>query len=180
LRLSQRLCVALATLALRQSAAGQSLCAPHAAKLILLRNLRTGSSPLMLSIEFESAKFLPYLPESSQANPGAYGFELALWLSQALMRAGIVTSYPLGEDWGWFIEYLAGEAEFMIGCGSRADAGEGYTGQPIAWHVFIKQQLSLRQRLTGGAAPQVVATLAQAIQAALAAEGITPIVEGAA
>ncbi|MBK8385819.1 MAG: hypothetical protein IPL11_09195 [Candidatus Accumulibacter sp.] len=180
MRLSQRLCVALATLALRQSAAGQSLCAPHAAKLILLRNLRTGSSPLMLSIEFESAKFLPYLPESSQANPGAYGFELALWLSQALMRAGIVTSYPLGEDWGWFIEYLAGEAEFMIGCGSRADAGEGYTGQPIAWHVFIKQQLSLRQRLTGGAAPQVVATLAQAIQAALAAEGITPIVEGAA
>jgi len=179
LRLSQRLCVALATLALRQSAAGQSLCAPHAAKLILLRNLRTGSSPLMLSIEFESAKFLPYLPESSQANPGAYGFELALWLSQALMRAGIVTSYPLGEDWGWFIEYLAGEAEFMIGCGSRADAGEGYTGQPIAWHVFIKQQLSLRQRLTGGAAPQVVATLAQAIQTALAAEGITPIVEGA-
>ncbi|MBK8579263.1 MAG: hypothetical protein IPN78_13880 [Candidatus Accumulibacter sp.] len=180
MRLSQRLCVALATLALRQSAAGQSLCAPHAAKLILLRNLRTGSSPLMLSIEFESAKFLPYLPESSQANPGAYGFELALWLSQALMRAGIVTSYPLGEDWGWFIEYLAGEAEFMIGCGSRADAGEGYTGQPIAWHVFIKQQLSLRQRLTGGAAPQVVATLAQAIQTALAAEGITPIVEGAA
>ncbi|MEF8747684.1 MAG: hypothetical protein V5B31_07610 [Candidatus Accumulibacter propinquus] len=180
MRLSQRLSAALATLALRQSAAGQSLCAPHAAKLILLRNLRTGSSPLMLSIEFESAKFLPYLPESSQANPGAYGFELALWLSQALMRAGIVTSYPLGEDWGWFIEYLAGEAEFMIGCGSRADAGEGYTGQPIAWHVFIKQQLSLRQRLTGGAAPQVVATLAQAIQAALAAEGITPIVEGAA
>jgi len=134
----------------------------------------------MLSIEFESAKFLPYLPESSQANPGAYGFELALWLSQALMRAGIATSYPLGEDWGWFIEYLAGEAEFMIGCGSRADAGEGYTGQPIAWHIFIKQQLSLRQRLTGVAAPQVVATLAQAIQAALAAEGITPIVEGAA
>jgi hypothetical protein len=134
----------------------------------------------MLSIEFESAKFLPYLPESSQANPGAYGFELALWLSQALMRAGIATSYPLGEDWGWFIEYLAGEAEFIIGCGSQADAGEGYTGKPIAWHIFIKQQLSLRQRLTGGAAPEVVATLAQAIQAALAAEGITPIVEGAA
>jgi hypothetical protein len=134
----------------------------------------------MLSIEFESAKFLPYLPESSQANPGAYGFELALWLSQALMRAGIATSYPLGEDWGWFIEYLAGEAEFMIGCGSRADTGEGYTGKPIAWHIFIKQQLSLRQRLTGGAAPEVVATLSQAIQAALAAEGIVPIVEQAA
>lgn len=82
----------------------------------------------MQRFEFESAKFLPYLPEDCQANPGAYGFELALWLSQALMRQGLPTSYPLGEDWGWFIEYIAGDAEFMIGCGSQADEGDGYKG----------------------------------------------------
>ncbi len=28
------------------------------------------------------------------------------------MQAGIVTSYLLGEDWGGFIEYREGEAEF--------------------------------------------------------------------
>ncbi len=49
----------------------------------------------MTRIVFYSAQFLPYLPESCQVNPGAYGFELALWLSNALIRFDIVTSYPL-------------------------------------------------------------------------------------
>ena len=134
----------------------------------------------MPQIEFESAKFLPYLPEDSQSNPGAYGFELALWLSQALMRANIPTSYPLGEDWGWFIEYIEGDAEFMIGCGSQAEEGEGYKGNPISWHIFVRQQLSLKQRLKGGASPQVIARLSSAIQAALKSEGIEPSVDDAA
>jgi hypothetical protein len=51
------------------------------------------------------------------------------------MEVHIQTSYPLGEDWGWFIEYIEGEAELMIGCGSEAEEGEGYKGKPIAWHV---------------------------------------------
>lgn len=54
----------------------------------------------MASIEFTSATFLPVLPEDCQVNPGAYGFELAWWLAQALARSGVVTSYPVGEDWG--------------------------------------------------------------------------------
>ncbi|HSW27782.1 MAG TPA: hypothetical protein VLJ62_33820, partial [Burkholderiaceae bacterium] len=85
----------------------------------------------------------PFLPEEAQVNPGAYGYELAHWLSSELMEAGVSTSYPLSEDWGWFIEYIGGEAEFMIGCGSQAVEGEGYTGEPIRWHVFVKQNLSL-------------------------------------
>ena len=128
----------------------------------------------MLHIEFTSAKFLPYLPEAYQANPGVYGFELALWLSQALMRANIPTSYPIGEDWGWLIEYIDGDAEFMLGCGSQAAAGEAYTGQPIDWYIFIKQHRSLKQRLLGSAAPALAAMLREAILTALRAEGITP------
>jgi hypothetical protein len=53
----------------------------------------------MWTVEFSSAKFLPYLPEDCQPNPGAYGFELALWLSQELAKRQIYTSYPVGEDW---------------------------------------------------------------------------------
>src|SRR5690606_27273095 len=65
----------------------------------------------MWRIEFISSEFRPYLPEQCQANPGVYGFELAQWLSMALAEQGLATSYPLGEDWGWFIEYLDDERE---------------------------------------------------------------------
>ena len=95
----------------------------------------------MARIESYSAQFLPYLPEPCQVNPGAYGFELALWLSNALMQAGIVTSNPASEDWGWFTEYSEGDAEFMIGCGCEANEGDGYLGQPLLWSVFIQQSL---------------------------------------
>ncbi|MET3139478.1 hypothetical protein AAKU61_003859 [Undibacterium sp. GrIS 1.2] len=126
----------------------------------------------MFSIEFSSAKFLPFLPEDRQANPGVYGFELALWLSQALMKVGIPTSYPLGDDWGWFIEYAQGESEFSIGCSSQTQTGDGYKGQPIAWRVFVKQELSLMQRFMGGATSEAALMLFEAIKVELRSEGI--------
>jgi hypothetical protein len=135
---------------------------------------------LLLDIEFTSAQFLPFLPEACQVNPGVYGFELALWLSQALSRAKLPTSYPMSEDWGWFIEFIDGDAEFMIGCASQAAPEEGYTGRPIAWQIFLKQHLSLKQRFMRSTAPDVAATLTQAILTALRAEGIEPnIIEAA-
>jgi len=127
----------------------------------------------MWQIEFSSAEFLPYLPEECQASPGAYGFELAQWLSAELARQGIVTSYPLGEDWGWFIEHIQDEGEFMIGCSSVASEGEGYKGKAITWGVFVKPQLSLRQRLKGKAPEPVVQGLARAIAGALKSKGIS-------
>ena len=133
----------------------------------------------MTRIEFYSNRFLPYLPESCQVNPGAYGFELALWLSNALMQLDIVSSYPMGEDWGWFIEYGEGEAEFMIGCGSNADEGEGYLGQPVLWSVFVQQALSLKQRLRGQSALVIAAKLMDAIVAVLQADGIAVQIEKA-
>jgi hypothetical protein len=78
------------------------------------------------------------LPEDSQANPGVYGFELALWLSQELARRGVVTSYPLGEDWGWLIEQNDGVHETVIGCASTAEAGEGYLNRAIRWRIFVR------------------------------------------
>ncbi len=126
----------------------------------------------MLQLHFRTTRFLPYLPEASQVNPGAYGFELAQWLSQALMQAGIVTSYPLGEDWGWFIEYFEDEFECMVGCAAVAEEGEGYLAQPVDWRIFVKAQRSLKQRLQGRDARAVCRKLAGAILATLLAEGI--------
>ena len=131
----------------------------------------------MSQIEFTSEKFLPYLPEDSQANPGAYGFELAAWLSQALMKGGVPTSYPLGEDWGWFIEFIDGDTEIMIGCGSQSAEGDGYKGIAIDWRIFVKQQLSFKQRLKGGSRPELISKLTEAIVAALRSEGIEPSVD---
>ncbi|NVZ10552.1 hypothetical protein HW932_14905 [Allochromatium humboldtianum] len=127
----------------------------------------------MNDLEFTTDRFLPFLPEDCQANPGVYGFELALWLSQALARAGLFTSYPVGEDWGWFIEYIEGEAEVMIGCSSQCEAGDGYGGQPVTWRVFIEPRRSFKQWLKRQPAEsRIAAKLRTNIVAALRSEGI--------
>ncbi len=78
-------------------------------------------------IEFSSDKFLPTLPEDCQAHPGVYGFELALWLAQALCRQGIVTGYPSADDWGWCLDYAPTDAMWLtIACASTCAAEEGY------------------------------------------------------
>jgi hypothetical protein len=99
-------------------------------------------------IEFSSARFLPTLPENCQANPGVYGFELALWLAQALCRQGVVTGYPSAEDWGWCLDYAPTEdLRLTIVCASLCAADAGYDGEPIGWAVSIRERRSLEQRL---------------------------------
>ncbi len=126
----------------------------------------------MITIEFNSTEFHPYLPEDCQVNPGAYGFELALWLSQTLMAKGIITGYPVSEDWGWFIEYVETDNEFMIGCSSLAECGEGYKTNALAWRVFIKQYLPWHDWQKKHAKPEITRQLADAIIEALTENGI--------
>ncbi len=126
----------------------------------------------MWQIEFTSADFLPFLPEECQVNPGVYGFELASWLSQELARNGVVTSYPIGEDWGWLLEHAAdGGATVTIGCASQTDPAGGYAASPVAWSVFVEARRALRSR---GKADRAASTaeVGQAIREALAAAGI--------
>lgn len=126
----------------------------------------------MWRIEFSSAEFLPYLPEDSQVNPGAYGFELAYWLSRALAERGVTTSYPLGEDWGWLVEYIEGELEVTIGCASISDDGMGYVGSPIRWSIFVKSQQPLKKFFGRRSQISVPAHLTDAIEAVLIENGI--------
>lgn len=83
-------------------------------------------------VTFTSELFRPYLPEDCQVNPGRYGAELAAWLSRKLAEAGVVTSYPNFEDWGWFLEYIteAGE-EYWLCCGNADDT-------PDRWVCFLE------------------------------------------
>jgi hypothetical protein len=124
-------------------------------------------------IEFSSERFLPTLPEECQVNPGAYGFELALWLAQGLSREGVVTGYPCEEDWGWCLAWQPSEdASVTIGCTSRCGEGAGYDGAPVAWCVFVRERLSLEQRLLHHSDGAALDLLARRIEALLAAEGI--------
>ena len=68
-------------------------------------------------VSFRSDRFAPILPEDSQVNPEVYGAELAWWLTSELAAHGVITSYPIAEDWGWFIEYSGSEdSEFALHC----------------------------------------------------------------
>lgn len=84
-----------------------------------------------IAVEFDSDLFTPYLPEDSQVNPHVYGAELAFWLSRTLAGQNIYTSYPLAEDWGWFIEYItAAGDEYWLCCTNRDQATN-------KWRCFI-------------------------------------------
>jgi hypothetical protein len=127
-------------------------------------------------IEFSSAKFLPTLPEDCQANPGVYGFELALWLAQALCRQGIVTGYPSAEDWGWCLDYAPTEAlRLTIACASLCAAEEGYDGRPIGWAVSIRERRSLEQRLHNQSNHAALEDLGRQIVELLRAEQIDAV-----
>lgn len=126
----------------------------------------------MWRIEFFSDRFAPYLPEEAQQNPGAYGYELADWLARQLAMRGLITSYPTGEDWGWFIEYSDGQTEVMIGCNSEASEGDGYAGKAIAWRVFVREPKSLRQRFKRAPQSTKVAEFAIAVEVVLREAGI--------
>ena len=82
---------------------------------------------------FRSERFSPVLPDESQVNPGVYGAELAFWLCAELAALGVITSYPLSEDWGWFIEYTAASgAEFALHCGN-------VQGETSLWLVSLRR-----------------------------------------
>lgn len=90
-------------------------------------------SALLDIADFRSPRFAPVLPETSQVNPGVYGAELAFWLCTELASRGVVTSYPIPEDWGWFIEYSTdGGSEFAVHCGN-------ITGSEDHWLLSLRR-----------------------------------------
>ena len=127
----------------------------------------------MWRIEFSTDKFLPVLPEECQSNPGAYGFELAYWLAQALYKQGVITSYPVEEDWGWLIEHTDSfDNEYTIGCSSAAAYNDGYRNQSVQWSIFIRPYISLRERFSGNTRKKQVAQLGLCVVSALREEMI--------
>jgi hypothetical protein len=127
-------------------------------------------------IEFSSAKFLPTLPEDCQLDPGRYGFELALWLAQALNRHGIVTGYPNGDEWAWFLDYEPSDTlSLAICCASRCDAGAGYAGGPVAWSISLHDRRRLNQRIRNLSHDAELQALGQRIVALLRDEQIEPV-----
>jgi hypothetical protein len=113
----------------------------------------------MKILTFESQQFRPYLPDDCQVNPNVLGFELASWLSRALAEAGVVTSYPISEDWGWFLEKTAGGAEYMICCsGSATERGSH------EWKIFVTQPKRLFRRPVSGDEDDILEQIADVLR----------------
>ncbi len=94
----------------------------------------------MQMLVFRSDQFRPYLPDRCQVNPNVLGFEVAEWLSRLLADAGVITSYPNFEDWGWYLEFFDGEDEYLICCSGSSEK-DGYE-----WRVFVDRPRKLFRR----------------------------------
>lgn len=88
------------------------------------------------------------------------------------LNGGVFTSHPLGEDWGWLIEYIEGDLEVTIGCSSMAKEGEGYNDQPIAWSVFVRPHPSIKRFFGRRQEVAIPAFLTAAIESVLAEKKI--------
>ncbi|GAB6141873.1 hypothetical protein JCM14076_26020 [Methylosoma difficile] len=103
-------------------------------------------------VTFDSSLFSPYLPDDAQANPNCYGAELAFWLSKKLAERGVFTSYPIAEDWGWFIEYITeSEDEFWLRCTNRDGSADQWQcileAKPKSWFGRNKPSLERAETL---------------------------------
>ena len=91
------------------------------------------------SVDFKSDLFTPFLPDESQVNPCVFGAELAYWLSQKLATIGVITSYPEYEDWGWFIEFIVEDNEYILCCSNTDENGKEW-GTTVRWTNNEKRQ----------------------------------------
>jgi hypothetical protein len=112
---------------------------------------------------FQSDRFRPYLPDDCQVNPNVLGFELAEWLSRELARRGTITSYPISEDWGWFLEREVDGTDYMICCSGEAD-DQGV----FEWRVYVSPVKRMFQRPKNDASADVLKT----VRAVLEGEGL--------
>jgi hypothetical protein len=97
-------------------------------------------------VRFRSNRFAPFLPEECQVNPQVYGAELSFWLSSALAAKEIHTSYPVAEDWGWFIEYEGRDnSEFAVHCYNVDGSGDHWwlALRPFGRKIFGRDKPTL-------------------------------------
>ena len=115
-------------------------------------------------LEFRGDQFRPYLPEHCQVNPNVLGFELAEWLSRQLAARGTITSYPVAEDWGWFLEHTIDGDRYMICC-----SGESPEPGAFEWRVHVSPVKRMFQRPKRDASSIVLNT----VKSVLESEGLT-------
>jgi hypothetical protein len=120
---------------------------------------------------FKSDRFRPFLPGDRQVNPNVFGFELASWLSQSLAEHRVVTSYPSEEDWGWYLIFPEGEAEYQVCCsGSEESPGE------YEWRVFVSPiKRLLRRRPSDAMAEELFESILDCLKESGIAVSVEPL-----
>ncbi len=121
----------------------------------------------MSLIRFSSEQFFPTLPEVVMSEEGAAGFELALFVAQALAKAGLVVTYPLEEDWCWLVQATTGtRVGLCIHC--VLEAGEARLASGFSrWCLSVIATFPLLHRLRGRPVSAAVDETAQLLREAL-------------
>jgi hypothetical protein len=89
---------------------------------------------------FTSDQFRSCLSDSCQVNPNVLGFELAACLSRALAADGVLPVIQAEEEWGWYLEFLDGDDEYLICCSGSEEDGN------YEWRVFVERRRKLFRR----------------------------------
>src|SRR5512139_621039 len=76
-------------------------------------------------VTFSSRTFNCTEPRGYFINPGCFGDDLAIWFAGRLRSCGFeVMGEPGQEDFGWYLDFRAGEAEHTLVIGYRPGVDE--------------------------------------------------------
>lgn len=93
-------------------------------------------------LEFESSSFAIVPGEDEETNPGIYGKELARWLAERLVAAGVAAEEPFAEDFGWCVPVDSKPHALHVACSSTEEG-------PNQWRVFAFAEGGLFARMLG-------------------------------
>jgi hypothetical protein len=100
---------------------------------------------------FKSSKFEIEPGEDNEINPGVYGRQLAVWLSEQFGGLGYDVEL-INEDWGRCIMCAREPAWLWVGCANVAVDYPNVPAEPpkkeeIIWHCFVICEVPIWKRL---------------------------------
>lgn len=98
-------------------------------------------------IEFRSALFDVAAEPENPVNP-IFGHALLKWLGSRLQREGIRATDPDYEDWGWYVDVSAFDADYLVGAASVTDDDREADGK-IDWIIQVHRHRRMADKLLG-------------------------------
>ena len=104
-----------------------------------------------IHILFETDRFNLTEEKSHFINPCCFGEDLAAWLREKLAGAGVTSSTPGQEDWGWYLQVKHQGESYLVGVSGNVETNrpEGVTENGGEWRIMAEKKRSIWQLATG-------------------------------